>query len=149
MEYNELLESASRFTPQWLAGFFDGEGSVHVKACDSHRYTRLCVSITNSDLRSLTLVGLQFSGCGPYPVNGKREHKKLYQVSWSGKSAKPILEFIKDHVIIKKERVLLGIRMAELTGERGHVVTEQNKLERERIAEEVTAINDSPRRVAK
>lgn len=148
MDYDEILESAARFTPQWLAGFFDGEGSVRVKACDS-RITRLCVNITNSDLRSLTLIGLRFAACGPYPVNGKKEHKKLYQVSWSGKSAKPVLEFIKDHVIIKRERVLLGIQMAELTGERGHDVSEENKLERERIAALVTAMNDAPRRITK
>jgi hypothetical protein len=148
MEYDELLESTARFNPSWLAGFFDGEGSVHVKSCDSHSI-RLSVNITNTDLRSLTLIAIKFSGGGPYPVNGKKEHKKLYQVCWSGKSARDILEYIKDYSIIKRERILLGIRMAELTGHRGHDVSEENKKEREEIGMRITEMNDSSRRIIK
>lgn len=148
MEYDEILESAARMTPQYVAGFFDGEGSVMVKSCDS-RLIRLCVTLTNTDLRILALVGMRFPGGGPYEMNSPKTRKQCYQLSWSGKSARPILDFIKDHVIIKRERVLLGIRMAQLTGERGRDISELNKTEREEIASEVTRMNDSSRRVVK
>lgn len=144
MEFDEILESAARLTPQYLAGFFDGEGSVMIKSCDS-RLIRLCVNLTNTDLRILALIGMRFPGGGPYEMNSPKTRKQCYQLCWSGKSARPILEFIKDHVIIKRERVLLGLRMAQLTGERGRDISEANKVEREEIAERVTKMNDSAR----
>ena len=145
LEYDEILESAARVTPQYVAGLFDGEGSVCV-TCSGVNHPRLKVTITNTDLRILALVGLKFPGGGPHSARSPRLRHELYQLGYTGKSCKPLLEFIKDHVIIKRERVLLGLQMVELTNERGNDLTEEQKIERWRIGLEMTKLNDSARK---
>lgn len=76
---------------------------------------------------------------------------ELFDVSWSGHHCLPLLEFIKDFVIVKKEQVLLGIELAKLVpvgkGKRGKFEDNQKRLS---IGVQITKLNDAaPRGVIK
>lgn len=119
---SELDIALERLTPQWLAGFFDGEGCVSA-TMHKTRNPRLIVHITQSDLQLMTLIAMKFSpdGCMYSPVRKKcaREKRPIYCVSFGGKSCLPILEYIRPYVILKRKLVEWGIEMAKLTGEHG------------------------------
>jgi hypothetical protein len=127
LEQSELDIALERLTPQWLAGFFDGEGCVSASMGKNGngvlRNPRLIVSITQSDLNLMTLIAMKFSpdGCIYQPVRkfSKREKRPVWIVSFGGKSCLAILEYIRPYVILKRKLVEWGIEMAKLTGERG------------------------------
>jgi len=141
MEYNELLESAARITPQWLAGFFDGEGCVSVFK-NGDGLPRIGVSVGQSEPTVLSLIAIRFGNiCNPSEKYSKKLGKRFFLVSWSGKSALPILEMIKDHVIIKRKQVELGIEMIKLISDAGQVCSVENKEKRYEIMEQMKNLN--------
>ena len=107
MDKDELLEAAARLTPQWLAGFFDGEGWVSAyKANSSYQVT---VGVGQADPRILSLVALRFGvGISERSTKGHIH----YNLRLHGKMALPFLHFIKDHVICKRRQVEAAIKMA-------------------------------------
>jgi hypothetical protein len=127
LEKSELDIALERLTPEWLAGFFDGEGCVSASTSNGRRgelrNPRLIVHVTQSDYQLLSLIAMKFSpdGCMYSPVRKRGGHEKrpIYCVSFGGKSCLPFLEYIAPHVILKRKLVLWGIEMAKLTGERG------------------------------
>lgn len=122
LEKSELDIALERLTPEWLAGFFDGEGCVSA-SMSGVRNPRLIVSITQSDFNLLSLIGMKFSQGGslysPIRKGAQREKRPCWILSFGGKSCLPILEYIRPHVILKRKLVEWGIEMAKLTGERG------------------------------
>lgn len=122
LEKSELDIALERLTPQWLAGFFDGEGCVSA-SMSGVRNPRLIVHITQSDHNLLTIIGLKFSGNGclynPIRKRAQKEKRPCWILSFGGKSCLPLLEYIAPHVILKRKLVLWGIEMAKLTAERG------------------------------
>lgn len=121
---DELQIAAERLTPQWLAGFFDGEGCVSA-SISGLRNPRLIVHITQSDPLLLSLIALKFGGNGtlysPKRKFAQKEKKPCYIISFGGKACLPILEYIRPHVILKRKLVEWGIEMAKLTDERGRI----------------------------
>ena len=114
LEQSELDIALERLTPEWLAGFFDGEGCV---SCVRHRgMPSLSVNITQCDQSILTLIGMKYgSGRAPLakPRRGAR-HSQGFVLQFCGKSALPFLEAIAPHVILKRKQVEFGIEMAKL-----------------------------------
>lgn len=115
---SEHLEALARITPQWLAGFFDGEGCVSVVR---YRYglPALRVDLIQSEYNILYLIGLKF---GKQPTAKTRRNpmsKQGWCLSFGGKNAIPFLEFIRPHVVLKRKLVEWGIEMAKLHGESG------------------------------
>jgi hypothetical protein len=122
LRQDELEIAVQRLTPQWLAGFFDGEGCVSA-SISGLRNPRLIVHLTQSDAELLALIALKFGGNGcvyrPIRKGAQHEKKPCYIISFGGKACLPILEFIYPHVILKRKLVGWAIEMAKLTGERG------------------------------
>jgi hypothetical protein len=119
LEKSELDIALERLTPQWLAGFFDGEGSISVVR---HRgMPALAVNITQCDLNTLAIIGMKY-GAGREPIK-KPRRKETYSSAWvlqfGGKSALPLLEAIQPYVILKRKLVNWGIEMAKLHGKSG------------------------------
>lgn len=114
---SEFLESLNRITPQWLAGFFDGEGCV---SCVRHRgMPALRVDLIQAEYNILHLIGLKFDRQPTAKTRRNIKHKQGWCLSFGGKSALPFLEFIKPHVVLKRKLVDWGIEMAKLHGEPG------------------------------
>jgi hypothetical protein len=115
LEKSELEIALERLTPEWLAGFFDGEGCITVVR---HRYgmPSLIVHLTQCDQNILTLVGMKF-GADRRPTMKTRRNpnaRESWCLQFGGKSALPVLLVIEPHVILKRKLVQWGIEMAKL-----------------------------------
>jgi hypothetical protein len=134
---NDLLALLARVTPQYVAGFFDGEGCVyaHLGGTQARRHPGIWVSLSQNDVTPLALIALKYPGCaGPTPS------KNTFTLVWSGRNCIPILEAIQDLVIVKKVQVDAGIELARLMGDHGERPN-QNNLDRRR--ELATIIKDA------
>lgn len=142
---DKLLEVISRLTPQWLAGFFDGEGCVSPKIEHHGTIANVRVSITQKDPTILCLIGLKFGG-GHFSVKNRliasgKATTNSHELMYTGASCQPLLEYIRDHSIVKKEQILLGLEMCKLVTYSGGKLTESERAKRIEIAEKIRAIN--------
>jgi len=149
---SELDIALSRLTPQWLAGFFDGEGCVSASTYNGGKYKnypRLIVHITQSDENLLRLIAMKYKGKGcmyaPIRKQARREKRPCWIISFGGKAALPLLRDIAPFVILKRKLVEWAIETAELTLERGRcdTATEENFAKRLALMEKIKAENAS------
>lgn len=124
LEKSELDVAIERMTPQYLAGFFDGEGCITV-TMSGVTNPRVMVSITQSDYNILWAIWKTFcepnTGClyQPCRKNPRGKEQPCWLLHFTGKSCLPILKAIEPYVILKRKLVTWGIEMAQLTQERG------------------------------
>lgn len=141
---DEVLEALPRITPQWLAGFFDGEGCVNsYKAGPMYN---IKVSITQSDAAILALVAMRFAGDadGPFMKPSGLSNKPCYRIQFGGRKCIKFLEYIKDHVIVKRRQVESALEIAYLIFKRsasGGTYTQEEFNAREKFAENIKKAN--------
>lgn len=141
MEINNLLEAAARITPQWFAGFFDGEGCVSIHE-NGDGLPRISVSVGQSEPVALTLISIRFGSSRDLVEKySKKFNRKFYMLQWSGKTALPILECIKDHVVIKRRQVELGIEMIKLISDAGYSCSTEVKEKRYELMSQMKSLN--------
>lgn len=99
----------------YIAGFFDGEGSVtiHQNAKPSPRGKNpnhtLQVSIGNTDPRVLVRVHEEFGGGFCYRKRIKANHRKIAQWQARSRSALAFLEAIQPYIEMKCDQVAVAI----------------------------------------
>lgn len=113
----DLERSSSRLTlvtPEYAAGFFDGEGTVYIRKARNGKYWhyRLEVAVGNTNREVLEAHKETFGGA-VYEINIKRVIAKGWsrQYKWqmNCSQAEVFLAAIAPHVIIKREYVELGL----------------------------------------
>jgi|SRR5271166_4095902 len=104
----------NKITPQWLAGFFDGEGCVSCYLAKG--VMKLDVFVAQSHRPIIETIGRIF---GERPRVHCKTKRICYSLHFSGRGCRPFLEYIKDHVIVKREQVFLALEMAALIGNSG------------------------------
>lgn len=127
-------------TLQYIAGFFDGEGSITVT-----RNLSLQVIIGQND-EAILLAIAQFMGCGKVSaLKIRRGHKQCFSLRWCGAKAAFVLEALLPFLLLKKERAELAIRMQTLVSPRGveKPVNPEKWEQRETLAERIKGLNDS------
>lgn len=138
LDSNQMVEIVPRVTPQWLAGFFDGEGCV--SASKRGPMYSVKVSISQSDPVILSVIALKFNNTTFSTSASKWSKRSTYAVIWTGRSVLEILEYIKDHVIVKRKQVEAAIELAHIlekrttNGKGGAKFTQNEADERERLA---------------
>src|SRR5260221_774776 len=153
MENNELLEIASRMTPQWLGGFFDGEGCVCIRRHNGTGWI-LRVNLTQANHPLLLDVARTFKASyGPYTKTRKTKLGKestCYEIGWANReSLVQILNVLKDHVIAKREQVELAIEFLGTGVGQGNKFSTEVLYRRYEIMERMRAINHAgPRKPA-
>lgn len=101
-------------SPEYAAGFFDGEGCVRLTA------TTECVGgihvfITNTYKPILDTFATQFGGTVSLRTESNDRHKTIYQ--WriaSKKGARVFLEAVLPHLVEKREQALVGLEYCSL-----------------------------------
>jgi hypothetical protein len=141
----KLLEVVARMTPQWIAGFFDGEGCVSPKIEHHGTIANVRVSVTQKDPTILSLIGLKFPG-GHFSIKNRqiasgKATTVTHELMYTGASCQALLEYIKDHSIVKKEQILLGLDMCKLVTYSGGKLSEAERSKRIEISERIRAIN--------
>lgn len=98
-----------KVTPEWLAGFFDGEGTVDIRIAKTHggKYMRfeLRVQIAQRDRAPLRLIQAEYGGS----IQGRR--CGLWVAS--GSTALAFLRAIFPHSVCKADQIAVGIRFQE------------------------------------
>lgn len=98
-----------RITPAWLAGFFDGEGSIcgmYAKQPRAdgniHKIPRIFVGLSQKNLPLLeTVKGIYGGTLGVQRTRGAISCRHLH---WYGRSALPLLNAIQPHLVVKREQ---------------------------------------------
>ncbi len=142
MNQTEILEATARVTPQWLAGFFDGEGYVAAqKGANAASYS-VRVFLYQKEPKVLALVQFLYGGNSSYRVRRGRK-QGCHELHWYGKAALPLLRVIKDHVICKRRQVEAGIEMAEQQTYTGspYSISTENIVRREELARVIISAN--------
>ena len=99
-----------RLSPQYVAGFFDGEGCVNITVRGKARQVALRVMIVNTEPMILALLHAQYGGQLPGPRQAGEEHWKPFrQLVLTGRKAIGFLEHIEPFVILKKPQIELAL----------------------------------------
>ena len=98
-------------TDAYIAGFFDGEGSI---STGKGRYVRLAISIENTDLRILELIAQKLGG-RPTLRKPRHNEKPTWRRRWEwhlcGNKAATVLIRLLPHLQIKREQAELALRI--------------------------------------
>lgn len=148
-------------SPQYLAGFFDGEGCVriervyvkYVRGPNKGKYRsrpvyRLAVKISQARPEVLLLMQQQFNGgCMTHchgNVTAKRTH--AHQLEFRGQRARDFLSVISDYIVIKKAEIELAEVFAvhldnfDMRGQRKPEILDPVFEERERMYQAMMAL---------
>lgn len=124
----------TKLTPEYLAGFFDGEGSVgHVI-----RNGREClqISLSNNYKPILDAVEDKFDGGGVYKDTGSQKYdSRCWKWHCSNNSVmKAFLTFVVPHLTFKQAEVSIALAILQTAHTQGrHQYTEQELLVRMRL----------------
>lgn len=132
-------------SPEWVAGFFDGEGYVGIRKDSGARHHKpnpsytLYVCLTNQDKGPLELLCQQFGG-DIQKSGGKT--KPVYCWRVSANKATLFLQHILPYSLVKRVQIELGLEFQEtrgLGGGRGRPLTEDDWMLREAYYQELMA----------
>jgi hypothetical protein len=101
--------------PEYLAGFFDGEGSVYANPHSKQLPSlRVCISNTNREVIDLHKKG--YGGCAVSRGIPKARWREQYQWVVVGRAATKFLLDIYPHLIIKRAVVAVALEYLEHCG---------------------------------
>ena len=93
-------------TPQYWAGFFDGEGCISCSRNDKGTL-HVSVSITNTNLSILDALARQYGGKVYFKNKYSTKHSQAY--SWQTQKYSNFISDILPFLLIKKEQALLAL----------------------------------------
>ncbi len=105
---------ATKLETAYLAGFFDGEGSVsiHVQPSRASRSHVLWMAVTNTDLPTLVWIKERWGGV-LLPLSKHDERwQQCYGLEWSWGRAGALLRELEPYLVTKKKAAQIGIEFA-------------------------------------
>ena len=117
-------------SPSYLAGFFDGEGCIHVSfgprlrnlttvTGEALRSSWIVCSIGNTDETILKRIQLVYGGRMRVRSYANRPWKTLHTLEWSCRQPEALLKAMLPYLHIKRERAILALEFIALTLRRG------------------------------
>lgn len=128
---------------KYIAGFFDGEGSVSIAhtpngSKSGRRQFRLLVGIAQKSRPVLDAIQEKFKGT----VHLRKTLHGVHQLQLNERQAEAFLKAIRKHVIIKRDVVDLALEYRKLVGIKvGRVTPPHIVAEKMRIRNEVMRLN--------
>lgn len=108
-------------SPEYAAGFFDGEGHVGLTAAGRTRTVALRLAIVNTNAEILELFKLHFGGAVHVRRNGPDHWKLFRSLTLIGYSAADFLHFVRPFVKVKKAQVELALEFWEFAHSKGRL----------------------------
>ena len=102
----------------YIAGFFDGEGSIGVHKRGNLARAHLSIHVTNTDRNPLDFIVDVFGGNIYESHPQSKKHSTSYRWRLNGLPATCMLEKILPYLICKEERAVLGIESVYSDGKR-------------------------------
>ena len=96
----------------YIAGFFDGEGSIYMLHNKKTNQIFLCVNLTNTNKKVLDWINKNLGGKLSLSKD-KRAKIQLYRLRWYSQNALSILKVLKPYLQIKKNKCKLAIEFQE------------------------------------
>jgi hypothetical protein len=144
MNEGEALEALARATPQWLAGFFDGEGCVSVRQPHPGDPPTVRVTIAQAEPKVMAVIAFKFS---LRIIENVVKGRRYFGVSVCGRSALPFLNTIKDFVVCKRRQVEAAIELLNLVSRDTKEIKEETLLKRQELAKIIRESNGAVNRV--
>lgn len=123
----------SRVTPQWLAGFFDGEGCV--MSSSRANYFLITVSLSQKDVNILSAVQAIYGGTISDRGANSTAYGHCNVLRWCGKSAKRVLSDMLPYSIVKRDRIELALKAIDKIVGNNHGNPEDRAIECLKIRE--------------
>jgi len=95
---------------EYVAGFFDGEGSVGVGSWRFGKSYTLFCHIVNTDFRIINEIHNHFGGIIHVESDGIRNHRDKLVIRWNSIKCIEFLKKIYPYLIVKKEQVELAFK---------------------------------------
>lgn len=118
----------NKLSNEYIAGFFDGEGCVTIG-----RSSTVPAIVGQKDPAILSAIHAHFGG------NLRQEKLGHWTLRWSCRTALPVLEAIHPHLIGKRRKVWLAMRLIKFYRPRGHyrgyILSDKERRLRWRIAD--------------
>lgn len=99
----------------YIAGFFDGEGSVTIPMSSFKWRSSACLSISmvNTNLEILELISGTIGGNigPPHLMGGNR--KPIYSIRWFSWDAAMVLDMLYPYLVVKRRQAEIGIKYQE------------------------------------
>lgn len=126
-------------TPEYAAGFFDGEGCVNCSSSRNNSFVRILVVNTNIDV----LKAFQAVWGGDINANykSKAHWKQAYTWRLQHQAATDFLKEIKPFLIVKKQQAELAIKFNELRPGKGNKWAEEAKMQAEELFKTIKQCN--------
>lgn len=140
MKFKELSEIEWAY----IAGFFDGEGSIfiqHKKTSRGYTDYQLSVSVTNTDFLIIQWIKDNLGGNINFTARKHNGLKDRYAWRISGRNAIPFIERIFPYLRIKKERAKLAIEYKSSFTLQGKRLTSEAINKREEIKQKMSFLN--------
>lgn len=143
MEPQDIIEKVSKITPEWLAGFFDGEGCINARFTSG--VPSLRVTLTQKEPSIILAISLKYSGGLIHPLKHKLKDDKsqtiTYCLTYNGNNSVNILKAIEPFVIVKKAQIVLALEFSKFITYSGGKLTQEERERKFQIMREITYIN--------
>lgn len=116
---DNYVSDAVELDPRYIAGFCDGDGSINISKVGpaGKQGYLLKAEISQCNEKFLSTINASLGGIGKI-YKDSRESKYRGETSWTlrfcGKVAKPLLEIMATHGIIKAKQACLGLKFLDL-----------------------------------
>ena len=141
----EFLEGLPEATKAYVAGFFDGEGTIGVRTRKRPYNTtnpnhQMFISCSNTNEEVIRYLHKLFNGsffiC--YDARGKR--RTCYRWGLTSRKVKQFLESIYPYLVVKKEEAAVAIALANTFEHEGYVIPAEVIEKRNLYASELTRL---------
>lgn len=127
-------------SPEYAAGFFDGEGCLNIECCKANGNFQIRASISNTHLGIIELLQQQFGGSISGPIQRGGNTKPFWSWKVMGMKLTSFLEYIKPFVIVKREHLVVGLNMRITLEAYGKMSPERYALQKA-LKEEMHVLN--------
>lgn len=98
----------------YLAGFFDGEGCIHIQTRRDGRWLNLLVSIVQTNPRPLLLAHSEFGGSlSKTDKSSGKSKKPIWRLCFAPKNAARFLRAVYPYLIVKKEEAEVALAFVD------------------------------------
>lgn len=126
----------------YLAGIFDGEGSICVwMNCKRYDNMNVTVSIGMNDRQAIDLFRAAFGGSITIIKRANPRHRNSLRWSVKCRKAKPVLERLLPYLLIKKQQALLALDLLSTVTHIGGRVTPDSRAQQKTLREAIRKLN--------
>lgn len=140
------MDKLSKIQWSYLAGIFDGEGSVFLRRAynkygKQRSYSLTITVVCGTHLDSIEKIGNMVGKTNIETINGYGNKRYAGRIRLHNKEALIFLKGVKPYTLIKKEQTDLGIKFQKEKGTRGTRLTPERAILEEDAKQKLTVLN--------